>query len=82
MESETCCKFKEEKETYEESIVVESNEIPKIVNRQCGVGKITGIESRISDGDTAQYGEMKKQKTKTLLTSNKNKFSFQPNFHG
>lgn len=57
-ETEKCCKFEEEKkDTHEESTVIESNEIPKIVSRQCGKKNYFGIESRISDGDTAQYGK-------------------------
>lgn len=55
--SETCCKYKVDEESNEDSIVIESNEIPKPVSRQCGQRYISGIESRISDGDTAQYGE-------------------------
>lgn len=55
-ESETCCNIKEEDETHEDSIVIEDNEIPKTVNRQCGQRSYIGMESRISDGDTADYG--------------------------
>lgn len=56
-ESETCCKLIEDEETYEDSIVIESNEIPKTVGRRCGKPNFVGMESRISDGDTAGYGE-------------------------
>lgn len=41
----------------EESIVIESNEIPKTTGRRCGKRNFVGMESRISDGDTAAYGE-------------------------
>lgn len=56
-ESEKCCKFEVEPEAHEDSIVIESNEIPKTVSRQCGKRNYVGMESRISDGDTAAYGE-------------------------
>lgn len=57
-ESETCCKFKDETDAYEDSIVIESNEIPKtVVNRKCGKRNFVGMESRISEGDTAHYGK-------------------------
>lgn len=66
-ESESCCKLIEDKETAEDSIVIESNEIPKPVSRQCGKQNFVGIESRIGDGDTAQYGESRATKSISQL---------------
>lgn len=53
-----CCKFKDESEAYDDqSIVIENNEIPKNGHPKCGKRNFVGIESRISEGDIAQYGE-------------------------
>ncbi|XP_037048739.1 phenoloxidase-activating factor 2-like isoform X2 [Bradysia coprophila] len=58
MESEMCCKFKDESEAYDDqAIVIENNEIQKSGHRKCGQRNFVGIESRISDGDIAQYAE-------------------------
>ncbi len=82
-ETETCCKFKDETDFYEDSIVIESNDILKNVGRKCGKRNFIGMESRISDGETAQYGEL--NGTNSIIGTEKPltiAFLFQPNSHG
>lgn len=85
MESETCCKFGGESELYDESIVIESNDVAKtVVNRKCGQRNVAGMQSRISDGETAEYGKecSKAQTDPKILGLTIAIFPIQLNFRG